>query len=104
MKKNDKIKAIIMCLIIAGLLIFTIVRIINRNKTEDVPKKNDYGDINVNTNTGVIEDKKLGFCLGNAIKYISRAGKKDPNKEVEDLKKANWYINRRIKELEAVND
>lgn len=31
-----------------------------------------------------IEDKKLGFCLGNAIKYISRAGKKDPNKEVED--------------------
>lgn len=60
MKKNDKIKAIIMCLIIVGLLIFTIVRIINRNKTEDVPKKNDYGDINVNTNTGVIEDKKLG--------------------------------------------
>ena len=39
MKKNDKIKAIIMCLIIIGLLIFTIVRIINRNKTEDVPKK-----------------------------------------------------------------
>ena len=47
-----------------------------------------------------IEDKKLGFCLGNAIKYISRAGKKDPSKEVEDLKKAKWYIERRIKELE----
>ena len=47
-----------------------------------------------------IEDKKLGFCLGNAIKYISRAGKKDPTKEVEDLKKAKWYIKRRIKELE----
>lgn len=46
-----------------------------------------------------IEDKKLGFCLGNAIKYISRAGKKDPTKEVEDLKKARWYIERRIKEL-----
>lgn len=46
-----------------------------------------------------IEDKKLGFCLGNAIKYISRAGKKDPTKEVEDLKKAKWYIERRIKEL-----
>ena len=39
-----------------------------------------------------IEDKKLGFCLGNAIKYISRAGKKDPTKEIEDLKKAKWYI------------
>lgn len=47
-----------------------------------------------------IEDKNLGFCLGNAIKYIARAGKKDPTKEVEDLKKARWYIERRIKELE----
>lgn len=47
-----------------------------------------------------IEDKKLGFCLGNAVKYIARAGKKDPTKEVEDLKKAEWYIKRRIKELE----
>ena len=46
-----------------------------------------------------IEDKKLGFCLGNAIKYIARAGKKDPSKEVEDLNKAKWYIERRIKEL-----
>lgn len=47
-----------------------------------------------------IEDKKLGFCLGNAVKYIARAGKKDPTKEVEDLKKARWYIERRIKEIE----
>lgn len=52
-----------------------------------------------------IEDKKLGFCLGNAIKYISRAGKKKDNgrniidKEIEDLQKAIWYINRRIYEL-----
>ena len=50
-----------------------------------------------------IEDKKLGFCLGNAVKYIARAGKKDPTKEVEDLKKAEWYIKRRIKELEEAN-
>lgn len=47
-----------------------------------------------------IEDKKLGYCLGNVIKYVARAGKKDPAKEVEDLKKAEWYIKRRIKELE----
>lgn len=47
-----------------------------------------------------IEDKNLDFCLGNAVKYISRAGKKDPEKEIEDLKKAVWYINRRIQELE----
>lgn len=51
-----------------------------------------------------IEDKQFGYCLGNAIKYISRAGKKDPNnpeKEIEDLNKAIWYINRRIRELEG---
>lgn len=50
-----------------------------------------------------IEDKKLGFCLGNAIKYISRAGKKYKDKEIEDLEKAVWYINRRIKELKEEN-
>lgn len=54
-----------------------------------------------------IEDKKLGFCLGNAIKYISRAGKKKDNgrdiaeKEIEDLQKAIWYINRRIYQLKT---
>ena len=48
-----------------------------------------------------IEDQKLGFCLGNAVKYISRSGKKDPAKEVEDLKKAVWYIERRIKQIEG---
>ncbi len=47
-----------------------------------------------------IDDKKLGFCLGNAVKYISRAGKKDPTKEIEDLEKAIWYINHHIKNLQ----
>ena len=40
------------------------------------------------------------FCLANAVKYISRAGKKDPAKTLEDLKKARWYLDRRIKKLE----
>ena len=43
-----------------------------------------------------IEDKQLGFHLGNAIKYICRAGKKDPAKTTEDLNKAVWYIRRYI--------
>ena len=54
-----------------------------------------------------IEDKNLGFALGNAVKYISRAGRKQDyaeqdqiEKEIQDLKKAIWYINRRILELE----
>jgi hypothetical protein len=46
-----------------------------------------------------IEDKQLGFHLGNAVKYITRAGKKDPTKEVQDLEKAIWYVARRIKNL-----
>ena len=48
-----------------------------------------------------IEDKKLGFHLGNAVKYIARAGKKDPTKTVQDLKKARWYLDREIARLEA---
>lgn len=49
--------------------------------------------------------RHMDFCLGNAIKYILRAGHKkdaslsDNQKEIEDLKKAVWYINDRIKQL-----
>lgn len=40
----------------------------------------------------VIEDFGLGFHLGNAIKYILRAGKKGD--KIQDLKKAIWYLER----------
>lgn len=49
----------------------------------------------------VIEAWGLGFCLGNVVKYISRAGKK--GNYMEDLKKAAWYLNREIKRLENEN-
>lgn len=42
----------------------------------------------------VIEAWELGFCLGNCVKYISRAGKK--NNRLEDLQKALWYLQREI--------
>lgn len=48
-----------------------------------------------------IEDWKLGFHRGNAVKYIARAGIKNPDKEVEDLEKAIWYLNREIELLNA---
>jgi hypothetical protein len=48
----------------------------------------------------IIEALDLGFCLGNTVKYISRAGKKDPTKELEDLRKARWYLDREIQKLE----
>ena len=43
-----------------------------------------------------LEDQKFPYHLGNAVKYICRAGKKDPNKTIEDLQKAVWYLNRYI--------
>lgn len=50
-----------------------------------------------------IEGKGLNFHRGNAVKYIARAGKKDPAKEVEDLRKAVWYLNREIIRLTGEN-
>ena len=47
----------------------------------------------------VIDAWGVGFYLGNALKYICRAGKKDPSKEVEDLVKARTYINARLERL-----
>ena len=44
----------------------------------------------------VIEDWNLGFSLGNAVKYICRAGHKDSSTKLQDLQKAAWYINREI--------
>jgi len=51
-----------------------------------------------------ITDKKLDFCRGNAVKYIVRAGLKDPSKEKEDLQKAIFYINRAIEDLDNVQN
>jgi len=39
-----------------------------------------------------IEQYQLSYHAGNAVKYISRAGKKDEDKFMEDLKKAEWYL------------
>lgn len=38
----------------------------------------------------------LSFCAGNVVKYVCRAGRKDPDKYVEDLEKARWYLEREI--------
>ena len=51
-----------------------------------------------------IEAKNLCYHLASAVKYISRAGKKSKDTEIEDLKKAVWYIKRRIGQLEKARD
>lgn len=50
----------------------------------------------------VIEAFDLGFCTGNALKYLLRAGKKQGESELEDLRKAEWYIQRRLRELGGI--
>jgi len=45
----------------------------------------------------IIEDFKLGFHLGNVVKYVLRAGKKDAT--AQELEKARWYLDRYIQTL-----
>lgn len=57
-------------------------------------KDNVYEAIKVIDAWGLDND----FYLGNAVKYLSRAGKKDNT--VQDLKKAIWYIEKKIEKLQ----
>jgi hypothetical protein len=43
--------------------------------------------------------ENLNFNRGNAVKYLARAGAKDPARELEDLRKAAWYVKREIDRL-----
>ena len=61
------------------------------------PKHYNYGRIEV---IDIIEDSRLNFSLGCAIKYILRAGKKDDI--IQDLEKAKWYIEREITRLKGL--
>jgi len=56
------------------------------------------GEDNVYEAIKVIEAWDLGFNLGNTVKYIARCGKKDD--ELQELKKASWYLQRQIAKLE----
>lgn len=58
------------------------------------PKHYNFGSIEV---IDVLEDWQLGFHEANAVKYIARA--KHKGNELEDLRKARWYLDRRIRNL-----
>ena len=74
---------------------------VKKETTKDNPVSHPkhYTDGNIEV-IDYIEDKEFNFNLGNVIKYVSRAGKKDVNKTIQDLKKASWYLNREISNLE----
>lgn len=65
----------------------------------DHPAHYNVGAIEV---IDAIESWQLNFSRGSAIKYIARAGHK--NDEIEDLKKAAWYINREIERLTKLKE
>jgi hypothetical protein len=43
--------------------------------------------------------EQMNFNRGNVIKYVARAGKKNPKKEIEDLLKARFYLQRELERL-----
>lgn len=68
------------------------------NEVEKVNHPSHYGGDTVYEAIKVIDAWGLGFALGNTVKYIARARHK--GNELEDLKKARWYLDHRIAELE----
>ena len=48
--------------------------------------------------------ENLNFNRGSAVKYLARAGKKDPQKEIEDLQKCAWYVAREIERVKRENN
>jgi hypothetical protein len=48
-----------------------------------------------------LEDQELNFHRANAVKYVCRAGRKNPNEEITDLEKAVWYLKRDIEILKS---
>ncbi len=71
---------------------------------ENINHPSHYADGRRYEPIDVIEDWNLDFCLGNAVKYISRAGRKEPAKFIEDLQKAVWYLNYKIDSLTKEED
>lgn len=67
---------------------------------EDVNHPRHYGGDTTYEVIKVIEAWGLGFNLGNTVKYIGRAGKK--GLPLKDLKKAAWYLQREIQQIEGV--
>jgi hypothetical protein len=74
-----------------------------RRQEERIDHPSHYGGDTIYEVIKVIDAWQLGFSLGNAIKYIARAGKKFHTSDVEDLKKARWYIDHEIERREREN-
>ncbi|KPC91090.1 hypothetical protein ADL27_32385 [Streptomyces sp. NRRL F-6602] len=65
-------------------------------KNDEVNHPSHYADGWSNGAEVIDITEHLNFNRGNAVKYLARAGRKDPSKELQDLMKARFYINREI--------
>ena len=72
---------------------------IKKSKEQVDHPKHYGGEENTYEAIKVIDAWDLNFSLGNTVKYISRAGKKNKEKEIEDLEKALWYLEHHINTL-----
>jgi hypothetical protein len=72
---------------------------IHKKVEDNINHPSHYTDGKIEV-TDFILDKGLDYCRGHVVRYVCRAGKKDKSKEVEDLKKAQWYLSREITRLE----
>lgn len=70
------------------------------NEENKVDHPAHYGGDTTYEAIKVIEAWRLGFCLGNAVKYIARAGRKGSEPPLDDLRKARWYLDRELARLE----
>lgn len=72
---------------------------------DSMPKKDSINPSHYKDHPSGIEciqiTEHMGFCLGNAMKYIWRADLKHDDGGIEDLKKAQWYINREVEKRQG---
>lgn len=69
--------------------------------TDNINHPSHYADGWSNGAEVIDITENLNFNRGNAVKYLARAGKKDPAAELDDLRKAAWYVQREIEHIET---
>lgn len=77
-------------------------KVLNYNDSDPTTERNEHYKKSKIQPWDVIDDHELNFYLGNAIKYVLRAGKKNliKNNDIQDLKKAKDYLEKEISNRE----
>lgn len=69
--------------------------------SDNVSHPSHYADGWSNSAEVIDLTEHLSFCAGNVVKYVCRAGRKDPDRHIEDLEKARWYLDREIERVKG---